>query len=221
VVTLLTSAAARPSARRPRHLDRVSSAVDAVVAQALVKEPAARPTMAAFQLTLGRLLAQHEGREPTGQVQHAMATMLSTSAPDEREFAPHEAPTLSTPSGEVARLLERLATPDPARVTSPGRFAATRPRGTSWRPIAIGALVGALAAAGAALSAWALWHHTSPAAAVAAPPVASAVAAAPPVVAPPAPAPLAKKPPTARRRRVPVKPPEPAHAAPADPFEER
>ena len=222
VVALLTSAAPRPSARRPRHLNRVSGAVDAAVAQALVKEPTARPTMAAFQTTLCGLLAHLEEREQPGRVQHAMATMLSTSAPREQDCSPQDAPTLSTSSGEVARLLERLATPDPDRATLPGRLEPPSPRASSWTPIAVSLLAGVLAAGGATLSAWAFLRHASPAT-VAVAPIPPAPVPAPVLVAAPVAAPVAEKPAPARKRRVRVKPAEVerAHDAPVDPFEER
>jgi serine/threonine protein kinase len=110
VLELLKKRAPLVSARRPARAGAVPAAVDAVVERALAGEAAERFDMAGFQSALEAALAQLE--PGGGVVRSALATMLSISPPE--LYRPADAPTLSTPAGEVARLRAQLVTRAPA-----------------------------------------------------------------------------------------------------------
>jgi len=100
------------SCRRPQ-FGPVPLEVEMVVARGLAKEPAQRYSMAELQGWLLSLL-QQLGMSGDGVVRSPVASMLSTAA--DLGASPTSVPTLSTPSGEVAALIDRVKTPaQPAR----------------------------------------------------------------------------------------------------------
>jgi serine/threonine-protein kinase len=122
IMSVLTLDAATVASRRPAALEPIPPSVEALVARALVKEPSNRPAMAEFARAVGEALA---GLPPSdsGKVQNALATVLSVGLLP--ELAPSDKPTLSSPAGEVAAMVDRLqGRPAPSSELRPPTLAA-------------------------------------------------------------------------------------------------
>lgn len=107
LISTLAQAPPRISDRRSPSLDQVPAEVEAFLVRALAKEPSARMTMAEFRDEICRALDRcyyaQDPKRATGR-----HSILRTPCPPLTDM-----PTLSTPAGMVAVLVDKLTTPLP------------------------------------------------------------------------------------------------------------